>query len=68
MLRSFHMSAYTHPHPDPAHVMRCYRGHILGFKRKKGSARGLIHYRALVEQYLAAKRRVVTSTSTQTDR
>jgi len=47
--------AYTHPHPDPGHVMRCYRWHILGSKRKWGTARGLIHYRAFVQEYLGAK-------------
>jgi hypothetical protein len=52
------VKAYTHP-GKPAHVMRCYRGHILGCKRKYGTARGLIHYRALIEEYLAAKRLVV---------
>jgi hypothetical protein len=46
---------YTHPHPDPSHVMRVYRAHILKCKRKWGTARGLIHYRALIEEYLAAK-------------
>lgn len=50
------MVMYTHPHPDPRHVMRCYRAHILVSKRKWGTARGLIHYRALVAEYLAAKR------------
>lgn len=52
------MSAYDHPHPDPAHVMRCYRRHILGCKKSWGSARGLVHYRGLVQTYLAAKREV----------
>jgi hypothetical protein len=50
---------YSHPHPDPRWVMRRYRAHILGTKRKKGSARGLIHYRVIVREYLAAKRRVL---------
>jgi hypothetical protein len=50
---------YTHPHPDPAHVMRCYRQHILGRKRSWGTARGLVHYKALVAEYLAAKRVVI---------
>lgn len=49
---------YSHPHPSPAHVMRCYRRHILGSKLKFGSARSLIHYRAIVGEYLAAKRAV----------
>jgi len=35
--------------------MRVYRRHILGSKRKWGTARGLIHYRAIVAEYLAAK-------------
>lgn len=48
--------AYAHPHPDPGHVMSMYRKHILGSKRKWGTARGLIHYGALVQAYLAAKR------------
>jgi hypothetical protein len=46
----------SHPHPDPAHVMRVYRRHILGCKRKWSTARGLTHYRKLVETYLWAKR------------
>jgi len=46
---------YTHPHPNPEHVMRRYRGAILGAKKHFGSARGLIHYKGLLEQYLAAK-------------
>jgi hypothetical protein len=49
-------TGYTHPHPDPAHILRVYRGHILGSKRKWRTARGLIHYRELIEIYLAAKR------------
>lgn len=36
--------------------MRTYRAHILGCKKKWGSARGLIHYRAIIGEYLAAKR------------
>lgn len=59
---------YTHPHPDPAHVMRCYRRFLMGQKRVwmaggKGNKclRGLIHYRGLVDEYVAAKRLVVTS-------
>lgn len=47
---------YTHPHPQPRHVMSVYRGHILGSKRKWGTARGLIHYRAYIAEYLAGKR------------
>lgn len=51
--------SYGHPHPDPAHVMHCYRRHILGCKKRWGTARGLIHYRAMVQTYLAAKRMVL---------
>jgi len=44
-------------HPgDPAHVMRQYRRHILSCKAKWGTARGLVHYRAIVQTYLWAKR------------
>ncbi len=50
---------YTHPHPDPEWVMRRYRAHLLASKRAFGSARGLIHYRRLLEEYLAAKREVL---------
>lgn len=46
----------THPHPDKRHVVRTYRQHILNCKRRWGTARGLIHYRAIVETYLACKR------------
>lgn len=52
------MAEYTHP-GKPEHVMRVYRGHLLGCKRKWGTARGLIHYRAILQEYLAAKRLVV---------
>ena len=51
--------AYTHPHPDPAHVMRCYRRYLVDNKAKLGSVRGLGHYQQLVHTYLAAKRRVI---------
>lgn len=51
--------AYSHPHPDPSHVMRIYRRHLLGWKRRHGTARGLIHYRAILAEYLAAKRTVL---------
>lgn len=46
----------AHPHPDKLHVVRAYRRYILDRKRKWSSARGLIHYRAIVETYLACKR------------
>lgn len=62
---------YTHL-GEPRHVMRCYRAYILNTKRKvneqlashgkpptKRGARSLIHYRAIVNEYLAAKRVVV---------
>lgn len=52
---------YTHP-GKPALVMRQYRRHIMDCKHKWGSARGLIHYRQLLETYLAAKRLVVNGT------
>ena len=52
-------ASYTHPHPDPAHVMRQYRRHVLHFKRRYGTARSLIHYRKFVDTYLAAKRKVL---------
>lgn len=63
------MSTYTHPHPSPAHVMRSYRKALLGQKRiwmSQGKAgrrclRGLIHYKAIVQEYLAAKRLVLES-------
>lgn len=44
-----------HPHPDKRHVMRTYRHYILGVKRKLGTARGLGHYRELVDTYRTAK-------------
>lgn len=52
----------THP-GNPRHVMRCYRRYILERKRKWGTARGLIHYKAIVAEYFAAKRIVVAETS-----
>jgi hypothetical protein len=50
---------YTHPHPDAAHVMRRYRRDLLNAKKHFGSSRALIHGRAMLEEYLAAKRMVV---------
>lgn len=48
-------------HPgDPRTVMTQYRRYILARKRQWGTARGLVHYRGLVQSYLWAKRRVVT--------
>lgn len=52
---------YTHPHPSPEHVMKCYRGHILGSKRKYGSARGLMHLQKLIDTYFAAKELVINN-------
>lgn len=48
--------AVDHPHPDPRHVARMYRKHLLGCKRKYGSARGLIHYTQYIQTYLHCKR------------
>ena len=48
-----------HPHPSRRHVMVAYRRYILGCKARWGTARGLVHYRAIVGEYLAAKRDVV---------
>lgn len=45
-----------HPHPDKRHVMKAYRRYILDRKKRWGTARGLIHYRGIVETYLEAKR------------
>lgn len=53
------MVEYTHPHPSPRHVMICYRKDLMKSKRKWGTCRGLIHYRRLLNEYLAAKRLVV---------
>lgn len=58
------MKPYTHP-GKPALVMSQYRRHILSSKKRWGTARGLIHYRQLVETYLAAKRLVVPTTLPQ---
>lgn len=44
-------------HPgDPSLVMSQYRKHILSCKRKWGTARGLVHYKRIVQTYLWAKR------------
>lgn len=48
--------AVDHPHPDPRHVMRTYRKHILATKKKFGSARALMHYLQFVQTYLHCKR------------
>lgn len=39
--------------------MVTYRHYLIGCKRKFGSARSLIHYRALLAEYLSAKRDVL---------
>jgi len=44
---------------DPRHVMVAYRQYILGCKKKWGSARSLVHYREIIEEYCRAKRRLV---------
>jgi hypothetical protein len=36
--------------------MRTYRRHILACKKKWGTARGLIHYRTFIQEYLECKR------------
>lgn len=68
------LATYSHPHPNPRHVMGAYRRYLLGFKQQmnrkavsqgrapsKRVARGLIHYRPLLEEYLAAKRVVISA-------
>lgn len=68
------VAEYTHPHPSPAHIMRTYRRHVLSFKFKQNEqrkvyakrvARGLIHYKAIVQEYLAAKRLVFSANGKQ---
>lgn len=51
--------AYSHPHPNPHHIMTTYRRHIMASKQKFGSAHGLVHYKQFIEEYLAAKHRVL---------
>lgn len=53
------MNHMHHPHPDKRHVMTCYRQYILGFKKKNGNARSLIHYHKFIATYLTAKRLVI---------
>jgi len=48
-----------HPHPDPHHIVRQYRRHIMRTKERFGSARSLVHYRQLVACYLSSKRIVL---------
>jgi len=45
-----------HPHPDKRHVMNAIRRYLVSEKRKRGTARGLIHYHDLLQTYLTAKR------------
>lgn len=49
---------YSHP-GDPRTVMQRYRQYLLNRKRVDGTARGLIHYRPILQEYLAAKRVVI---------
>jgi hypothetical protein len=51
----------NHPHPSPHHVMVTYRKFLLGTKKRNGSARSLVHYRGLLQEYLAAKRDVLNA-------
>ena len=44
-------------------VMTQYRRHVLGCKRRWGSARGLAHYRDFVASYRLAKREVLQDRS-----
>lgn len=44
---------------DARHIMETYRRYILACKKQWGSARSLIHYREIVQEYLAAKRRLL---------
>lgn len=47
-------------HPgNPQLVMSQYRRHILSSKKRWGTARGLVHYRAFMQTYLWAKREVI---------
>jgi hypothetical protein len=53
----------SHPHPSREHIARSYRQYILGCIRKYGTARSQVHYRDLLNEYLAAKRDVVAAKS-----
>ena len=48
-----------HPHPDKRFVMKVYRAHILGTKKRFGTARSLVHYKDYVLTYLHCKRIVL---------
>lgn len=48
-----------HPHPDKRHIMQAYRRYILMVKRKNGTARGLGHYRDIIDTYRTAKKAVL---------
>lgn len=39
--------------------MKSYRSFLVGTKKRNGSARSLVHYRGLLQEYLAAKRDVI---------
>lgn len=41
---------------DPRHVMRCYRNYLVTRKRRWGTARGLIYYLPILQEYLRCKR------------
>lgn len=49
----------AHPHPNRYHILVHYRKFLLGFKRSNGTARGLVHYSDILEEYLEAKRDIV---------
>lgn len=56
------MRAYTHPQPEPIRLARYYRRFLMGRKnlwmgngRGHRCLRGHMHYRAYIEEYLAAK-------------
>jgi len=59
---------------DPQVIMSAYRRYIMSFKFKhneqlskpaKRIARGLIHYRQYIDEYLAAKREVLKAKNVQ---
>lgn len=67
---NFNGRVYTHP-GNPEHVIRIYRRFIIEHKtklggpydplnpRKRKTHRGLMKYRVIVEEYLAAKRKIL---------
>jgi hypothetical protein len=46
----------THPNPDKRYVMVAYRQYLLGFKKKNGNCRSLVHYKDFVSIYKECKR------------